>query len=261
MPDTIERKLQSIRINSRKNGKAIIDKLVADYIVRENGKAVKKNSLDICIFCGSRDQITKEHVLPKWIFEADPDKFFLTDVNGQKQTYNKTTVPACIKCNSDLLNNLEKSIQEIFEEVDSVNRFYSEEEWINIIRWLEIIDYKFQVLDVMRKFLAHKNGPYIEYLKDFPISMMRKEGLSSVVISDIRRAFKRISRKDKIKNVNSLIVAKSKNQHFHFFHQADEYIFIELPQYKKSVFYFYKKLFQDDNDCLNEAKSIIKTHY
>lgn len=94
--------------------------------MRINGNAVVPQSESMCSFCGSIKNVTKEHVIPRWVFENDPDKFFKTDVNGIRQTYNKTTIPACEVCNSDLLNSLEKYIQQIFTNRDLKVNFFTE---------------------------------------------------------------------------------------------------------------------------------------
>lgn len=50
----LESRLQLLREKIKNNSVDIIDKLI-----RKNGDK------DLCIFCGSKDGLTKEHVLPK----------------------------------------------------------------------------------------------------------------------------------------------------------------------------------------------------
>ena len=40
-----------------------------------------------------------------------------------------------------------------------------------IIAWLELIDYKFQIISITRRFVAHKKHAFNDYLSDLPISV------------------------------------------------------------------------------------------
>lgn len=134
------------------------------------------------------------------------------------------------------------------------------EEWDNIIRRLEIIDYKFQVLDICKKFLAHKKAGYIPALADFSIAFMRDMSVRSVT-SKARLALKRISTKDKTKRANSLIVGRTIKKTFHYFHKSGQFIHLEIPTYNKAFFYFYEKEFSSDKIAKKEAMKIIKSVY
>ena len=166
----MENRLQSLRTITRKNFKTIISHVVETNIKRQPNKQ-KNNHLDICVFCGSTDNLTKEHVIPRWTFEGSTDKFFITNINGLQQTYNKTTIPACSTCNNDRLGFLELYINNLFAEVNLEKSYFSHLELENIIRWLEIVDYKFQILNARRLFLRSKEKGYIPFLADFPISV------------------------------------------------------------------------------------------
>lgn len=137
------------------------------------------------------------------------------------------------------------------------------EELENIIRWLEIIDYKFQILNVRRKFKASKKVGYIPYLANFPLSALRKsvDYSPSKTITEVRRYQKRVTTKSKIKNINSLVTFKTKNKEFHFFHHMDDFIFIELPKQQIAIFYFYRKQFDNELSAYKETMEIIKTFY
>lgn len=124
-------------------------------------------------FCGSVKDMSKEHVIPRWFLEKNTTRFFTTDINGLNQTYNRTTIPACHSCNTNLLNSLEKYIQEFFEKIDKSSLAFSEEETQNIISWLEVIDYKFQILNIRREFKASNQHGYIPYLSNLPLSVLR----------------------------------------------------------------------------------------
>ena len=93
-------KTNILRVDLRKNAKSIIENLVENHISRN----IKNQSLpEICIFCGSPKNLTKEHVLPRWAFDNSVKRFFTTDINGFNQTYNKTTIPTCSTCNTEIL--------------------------------------------------------------------------------------------------------------------------------------------------------------
>ena len=110
----IQLKLQSLRTSVRRNSKPIIANIIDNHIQWNKKKNVCSK---ICMFCSSPTNITKEHVLPWWVFEKDPDRFFVTDVNSLGQTYNRTTIPACVNCNSDLLNTLESYVSQLLDGI------------------------------------------------------------------------------------------------------------------------------------------------
>jgi hypothetical protein len=253
-------KTQILRTGLKNSSKSIIKNLVENHI--QGNKRVAPLP-EICMFCSSPNNLTKEHVLSRWVFDNSSKKFFTTDINGFNQTYIKTTIPVCSTCNSDILNSLEKYIQKIFEHRDIKISPFSLEELENIIRWLEIIDYKFQILNVRRKFKASKKVGYISYLANFPLSVLRKsiDYSPGKAITEIRRSQKRVSTKSKKKNINSLVTFKTKNKEFHFFHDMDDFIFLELPKQQIAVFYFYKKMFDNELSAYEDAMKIINTFY
>jgi hypothetical protein len=67
-------------------------------------------STSICILCATDKNLTKEHVIPKWTFENNQNKNFVTDINGLSQSY-KTTLPACSHWNSYLMGALEPHLE------------------------------------------------------------------------------------------------------------------------------------------------------
>jgi hypothetical protein len=238
-----------------------MDDVLTRHIHRINAK--EKSKKEICIFCASKKNLTKEHVLPKWTFEKSTEMFFITDINGSEQTYIKTTIPACADCNNNDLASIESYIISLFKSVDLQKDFFSIEELQNIIRWLEIIEYKFQILEIRRKFTKSKYADYIPYLSDIPISIMRENINYSPgkAISQIRIAQKRITVKSKKEKQNSLVIFKTKNESFHFFHHLNDFIFLELPEYEIAMFYFYSRTFQDEKETHDTAMDIIKSVY
>jgi hypothetical protein len=255
--------MQALRTAIRKNSKAILDHLVAYYIKRYNGKAYTGSIPRICLFCSSTSSITKEHVLPRWAFEKSTEEMFVTNINGLSQTYNKTTVHACNTCNTIFLNELEKNINQTLTNNDLPKGFFSDKEIENIIRWLEVIDYKFQVIHISRKFRASKKVGHIPYLTDFSISVLNPNFNYSPnrVVVELRRSLKRISIKSKAQQMNSLVVFKTTNSGLNFFHKSNDYVFLELPQKKVALFYFYQKSFTKVEDARDEAMAIIKDNY
>jgi hypothetical protein len=252
----IKPNLKEIRKIVRKHGVYTMRKLFDDQVTG----LITKKRVPSCILCGSEKKITKEHVLPKWAFDSDAKRSFTSDVNQLPQFFIGATIPACQSCNSELLNSLERYIQQTLEKVNLETSFYSDNEWENIIRWLEILDFKFQVWDIMAKFIKHKNANYIPDLSDFSIAFMREFSVRSVT-SKTRAALKRIARKDKTKRLNALIVGRTIKPTSHYFHKSGQFIYLEIPAYNKMFFYFYEKEFTSDKIAHKEAMKIIKTVY
>lgn len=241
-----------------------MDAALSKYIVRDNDRVLASNYPDVCIFCGTIHQISREHVIPKWVYENNPEKFFTTKINGINQTYNRTTVPVCVTCNSDLLSGLEGYITKLLLEVNLKTDFFTIEEIENIIRWLEVIDYKFQMLNLKRRFLKSAEGKYTPYLSDFPLLLLRpgKEYDSpSKVVTAIRRSQKKVTIRSKTPNVSSLVVFETSNKGFHFFHKMNDFIFLELPKHKTALFYFFDKTFANPKQAFRAASRIIDKVY
>lgn len=151
----------------------------------------------------------------------------------------------------------------MFTHIDLSKEFFTSEEIQNIIRWLEIIEYKFQLLEIRRKFIRAKPSQYIKYLRDIPLSVMRGDIDYSPIkaIAEIRRAQKRVTQKSKSKNQNSLVIFKTKNDSFYFFHHLNDFIFLELPKFGIALFYFYSRNFENEEIAKNDAMEIIATVY
>ncbi len=252
----IDSKLLTLRALIRNHGKYVMNKLFDDYVTGP----VTKIIVPSCIFCGTENNLTREHVLPKWVFESNPKRSFTIITNQLSQFYVKATLPACRHCNSNLLNSIEKFIQKTLSEVDLKERYYSDEEWETIIRWLEIIDFKFQVFDITQKFIRHKKTEYIPALADLSVAYMRERSIRPVT-SKCRLALKRIATKHKDDRLDALIVGRTIKKSFHFFHTSGQFIHLEIPSYNKMFFYFYEKQFKSDKAALKEAKRIIKIVY
>lgn len=240
-----------LRKNIRINHKKIIDSIIF------------QDKKDICVFCGSTKNLTKEHVIPKWVFGNRPDKSFITYTNGLSQTYNRTTVPACSVCNSNILSSLEYEIVRIFNNINLDRDYFSDKDKEYIILWLEIIEFKFQVLNMRRKFIKSKNGEYVSYLADFPISILQNNAslTPSKVFSNLRKAHKRLTIKSKCNKYNALVVFKTTNSNFHYFHKTYHFIFLELADFGLGLFYFFEREFELETQAYKEAMDIVKEVY
>ena len=114
--------------------------------LRKNGRAIHIKEPRICLFCNLNINISREHVLPGWVFEKT-ESFFITNINGLKRTtYNRTTIPACIFCNTAILRMLEKRINDLFSNHKLPEIFFANQELEGTIRWIEIIEYSFKCL-------------------------------------------------------------------------------------------------------------------
>lgn len=233
-----------------------------NYITRIDGKA-KRLSESICLFCASKIQITREHVIPRWAFQKSTEAYFNITVNGLDQTYNRATISACSNCNNNLLNALERSIQELFTNRDVKSDPFKTWEIEEIIRWLELVDYKFQLFNITRQFKYSKSSGDIPYLRDFPLYMFLpiKEFSPFQVLAAVRKSLKRLSVKSKHNQLNSLVIFKTQNPDSHFFHSIDEFIFLEMPQYQIALFYFYRGEFETVDAARERAMEIMKYAY
>lgn len=248
--------LLRLRKTIKANQSRIIQEIKNEYY-NLNG-----NRQPFCMFCSTKRNLTKEHVLPRWTFEKCTKKDFITSINGLRQTYNTATIPACTTCNGVLLNSLEKAIIKSISEVNLKNSFFTDVELENIIRWLEIIDYKFQVTGFTRKFIKSDKILYNDYLSKIPLSLYRTDlGSDREILSELRYTLKRISIKSKILRINSIVIFKSKNKSFHFFHSYNKFIFLELPNYRIAMLYFYDRIFESNKEAYDEAMKLIKEVY
>ncbi|WP_323589589.1 hypothetical protein [Aliarcobacter butzleri] len=247
---SLSEKLIKLRKNIRSNQTKIINSLK------------KHHTCSICIFCGVEDDLTKEHILPQWIYEKNPNKFFITNTNGSSQKYHKSTVPCCVKCNNDILGHLEYAIKKIFQNTNIGQNEYTNEKIELIILWLEIIAYKLQVMEIRRTFNKDTNSEYIPFLAKLPIALLQDLSLSpSKVFSNLRNSLKRIALKSKVDRLNSIVFAVTKNPDFNFMHSANNFIFLELPKYNTALFYFINKEFETNKDSLIECKKIVDEVY
>ncbi len=246
----LKESLLLLRKNIRINHKKIINSIIS------------QDKVNICVFCGSENNLTKEHVIPKWVFGNRPEKYFTTNTNGLDQTYSKATIPACSFCNTQILSTLEHEIVRNMRSINLAKEYFSGEDHNYIILWLEIIEFKFHVLNMRRRFLKSKNGKFIPYLSDFPISILQNDPLTpSQIFSVIRKAHRNLAVKSKRNRYNSLVVFRTTNPDFHFIHTTDHFIFLELAEYGVAFFYFFNREFKRLSQAHKEANIIIDKVY
>lgn len=248
---SVNSRLIALRKKIRTNQKKIIDVLIEDH------QAV------LCIFCGSTEGLTREHVIPQWVYGRCTKRTFIINTNGSSQTYNKTTLPACKDCNSHILGLLERHLKHEFDRIDIKSSSFTEETTEFIILWLETLEYKFQVLDLRRKLNRVKGSEYSPYIGKMPIAMFQgpMETSPSKVFSNLRVSLKTLSVKSKSARINSLVVFSTTNTDFHFFHSTNNFIFIELAEFKVAFFYFTKRTFKSPKEAHSAAMEIISKEY
>lgn len=240
---------RKLRVNLRKHGITISE----DVFSRFHPTTLNIGD-ETCIFCKSTSKLTKEHVLPKWLFEKDVESKFISSVNRQTQSYNKAVVPSCSDCNNTILAEIEKNIINILRNIEIGNHL-NVKDLSNIIRWLEILDYKLQVYDCRRKYIKHRDSEYDPLWGTMPVSWMRHliDMNPFKALDYIRRSQRRIIVKSKTDRICSLVIFRTSEPHFNFFSQPDEYVFISFPMYKIAMFYFLRRKFENNKKAGEEA--------
>jgi len=248
---SIQLKLIEFRKKIRANKKKVTDAIIEEH------------SVEMCIICGSREKLTREHVIPQWVYGRCTKRTFKTTTNGIYQTYNKTTLPACLDCNSNLLGYLERHLKHEFERIDLTQQEFSKETLELVILWLEILEYKFQVLNLRRNINKVRGAEYIPFIGKMPIAMFQGplESTPAKVFRNLRSSLHALSVKSKAARLNSLCTIYTKNKDFHFFHSTNNFIFIELPCFGVAFFYFYKQAFDDYNIATKTAMELVEKHY
>lgn len=254
MPSEIERKFTRLRVGLRKEGLNICE----DVFRRFLPSTITKKP-EICVFCNSASKSTKEHVLPKWLFEKDTDVSFISRVNRQIQTFNKAVIPSCANCNNSILAYIEKCTIQAIENLISSEKHYFED-LCHIIRWLEILDYKLQVYDCRRTYLKYSNSEYDKTFGIVPVSLMRHftEFAPDKAYDYLRSIQKKMTVKKKIDRINSLVIFDIAQPNFNFFTQPNEYIFVSLPNAKIGFFYFIKENYTNTKEAYEDAIIIMK---
>jgi hypothetical protein len=218
-------------------------------------------SVQMCMLCGERDNLTREHVIPQWAFKGDAGKVIVNKTNDQPMPYVQLTIPACQSCNSELLGVFEESLKKMFQL--HVDDGFLPEEIDNIIWWLEYIGFKLQVADLRSKYLRHRKMQYMPEIADVPIAFMRgnKFRTWNQIFTGLNKARNRLIEKQKKRKRINLHIFHTTNKELHFFHKTNEFIFIELPQVGCAFFLFYHERFNNRRQSYRECWRLIETVY
>lgn len=157
---------------------------------------------------------------------------------------------------------MESYIEKILSSRNPQYTEFNSLETNHIIFWLELIEYKYNILDLKKKFLRHKESDFIPFLKDVSISMLRPEAESpKEVFKNLKKAQSMLCKSRRNLRFKSLVVFKTKNKTFQVGHTTNKWIFIELPQKEVAFFYFYDKIFLNHKNAYVESMDIIKGYY
>lgn len=245
----MEKKFGLLRKKIKESQRLVMDSVIANH------------NVEMCMLCGSTQEITREHVIPQWAFESNQQKGLVNKKNNQSVNYIKATVPACKKCNSDLLGAFEDSLKRMLldKRIDEL----ASKDIDCIIWWLQYLGFKLQLMDLRSNFLRFKGKDYIPALSQVPIAMFWGDidTTPNKVFRIIRKSRRTLMKKRKCAKYNSLGMFETSNKSFHFFHKVNEFIFIELPQVQKAFFLFYHKEFGDYLDSQKEYMEVIKKFY
>ena len=245
----MDKKFGLLRARIKRSQKKVMDCIIADH------------NAEICVLCGCAEDITREHVIPQWAFDADPNKHLVNNKNNQSISYIKATVPACRQCNSELLGAFEDQLKRnlVEKKPEDLNGYDID----CIIWWLQYLGYKLQLMDLRSRFLRYKGKDYIPFLADIPIAMFwgATDTTPGQVFKIIRKSRQCLKKKWKDEKFNSLLIFETLNESFHFFHKVNEFIFIEMPQIKVAFFFFYEKEYEARSIAHAECMKIIKEVY
>ena len=249
-----EKAFSALRVNFRKNGY-----FIAENIYNRFHPGSFDVGAEICVFCSSSEKLTREHLFPKWFFQGKINDVFISKTNQLTQTYNKAVVPCCPYCNNSLLAEIEKTIFTGVQSFD-FNQAGQDDFLCNVIRWLEILDYKCQVYDCRRKYIKSGNSKYDPFWGILPLAVMNhfKDFAPFRPFDHLRNTQRRITRKRKIDKLNSLVVFEMSRPNFDFFVKPTEYIYASMPFRAISFFYFFRQSFPSVNLAAKKAKYIMK---
>lgn len=188
---------------------------------------------ECCIICGTNKNITKEHLLPKWVFENDVKKSFFISPEDTLYSYRLSYLPCCKTCNSSVLGNFEHHIREILKR-ENKNFTISEKE--DIIFWIKYLDFKFKIFGVEKA--CHRNTKSKSNI-----------GLWDKPRNNPKNFFYDLF--DLPATTNSLIISEPKQKNFDFFYWKDHYFSITLPQCNVSIIYFFTNKIENIEEFCN----------
>ena len=188
---------------------------------------------ECCIICGTDKNITKEHLLPKWVFENDVKKSFFISPEDTLYSYRLSYLPCCKTCNSSVLGNFEHHIREILKR-ENKNFTISEKE--DVIFWIKYLDFKFKIFGVEKA--CHRNTKSKSNI-----------GLWNKPKNNPKNFFYDLF--DLPATTNSLIISEPKQKNFDFFYWKDHYFSITLPQCNVSIIYFFTNKIENIEEFCN----------
>ena len=188
---------------------------------------------ECCIICGTNKNITKEHLLPKWVFENDVKKSFFISPEDTLYSYRLSYLPCCKACNSSVLGNFEHHIREILKR-ENKNFTISEKE--DIIFWIKYLDFKFKIFGVEKA--CHRNTKSKSNI-----------GLWDKPKNNPKNFFYDLF--DLPVTTSSLIISEPKQKNFDFFYWKDHYFSITLPQCNVSIIYFFTNKIENIEEFCN----------
>lgn len=188
---------------------------------------------ECCIICGTNKNITKEHLLPKWVFENDVKKSFFISPEDTLYSYRLSYLPCCKACNSSVLGNFEHHIREILKR-ENKNFTISEKE--DIIFWIKYLDFKFKIFGVEKA--CHRNTKSKSNI-----------GLWDKPKNNPKNFFYDLF--DLPATTNSLIISEPKQKNFDFFYWKDHYFSITLPKCNVSIIYFFTNKIENIEEFCN----------
>ena len=188
---------------------------------------------ECCIICGTDKNITKEHLLPKWVFENDVKKSFFISPEDTLYSYRLSYLPCCKTCNSSVIGNFEHHIREILKR-ENKNFTISEKE--DIIFWIKYLDFKFKIFGVEKA--CHRNTKSKSNI-----------GLWDKPKNNPKNFFYDLF--DLPATTNSLIISEPKQKNFDFFYWKDHYFSITLPQCNVSIIYFFTNKIENIEEFCN----------
>ena len=188
---------------------------------------------ECCIICSTDKNITKEHLLPKWVFENDVKKSFFISPEDTLYSYRLSYLPCCKTCNSSVLGNFEHHIREILKR-ENKNFTISEKE--DIIFWIKYLDFKFKIFGVEKA--CHRNTKSKSNI-----------GLWDKPKNNPKNFFYDLF--DLPATTNSLIISEPKQKNFDFFYWKDHYFSITLPQCNVSIIYFFTNKIENIEEFCN----------
>ena len=204
----------------------LLQSIEKNFEISEYGK-------ECCIICGTNKNITKEHLLPKWVFENDVKKSFFISPEDTLYSYRLSYLPCCKTCNSSVLGNFEHHIREILKR-ENKNFTISEKE--DIIFWIKYLDFKFKIFGVEKA--CHRNTKSKSNI-----------GLWDKPRNNPKNFFYDLF--DLPATTNSLIISEPKQKNFDFFYWKDHYFSITLPQCNVSIIYFFTNKIENIEEFCN----------